>query len=135
MIWDIPVSTNLTSRTVSWRGKGNGDPASAEFLPKVFTLSAGTHQLIIRGHEANTALGTIRIAATPPTLQIRTAPGGSLVLTGTGQPGQTYDVLSSQNLVTWVFIGTMTLDGSGSGQFTDPVGTGRPNCVYRLQGL
>jgi hypothetical protein len=30
MSWDIPVSTGLTSRTVSWRGNGNGDPASAQ---------------------------------------------------------------------------------------------------------
>ena len=71
MSWDIPVSTGLTSRTVSWRGNGNGDPASAQYSPKVFTLSAGTHQLIIRGQEAATILGAISIAATPPKLQIR----------------------------------------------------------------
>jgi hypothetical protein len=133
MSWDIPVSTGLTSRTVSWRGNGNGDPASAQYSPKVFTLSAGAHQLIIRGQEAATILGAISIAATPPKLQIQAA-GGSVVLSGTGQPGQTYNVLSSQDLVNWIFIGMVTFDASGSGQFTDPVGTGRPNCVYRLQG-
>jgi fibronectin type 3 domain-containing protein len=70
MIWDIPISTNFTSRTVSWRGNGTEDPASAQYSPKAFTLSAGMHQLIIRGREANTALGTISIQAAPATLQV-----------------------------------------------------------------
>jgi hypothetical protein len=144
MIWDIPVCTNLTSRTVSWRGNGNSDPASSQYIPEVFTLSAGKHQLIIVGREADTTLGTISIAATPPTLKISSASGTaglvqpgqpSPTLSATGQPGQTYNVLSSQDFVTWIFIGTVTLDASGSGQFTDPAGsTSRPICVYRLQG-
>jgi len=144
MIWDIPVCTNLTSRTVSWRGNGNSDPASSQYIPEVFTLSAGKHQLIIVGREADTTLGTISIAATPPTLKISSASGTaglvqpgqpSPTLSATGRPGQTYNVLSSQDFVTWIFIGTVTLDASGSGQFTDPAGsTSRPICVYRLQG-
>jgi hypothetical protein len=91
MIWDIPLTTGLTNRTVSWRGNGTADPASAQYNPKVFTLSTGTHQLIIRGRAANTTLGTISIAATPPTIQIRTVAGGSIVLSIVGQPGQTYN--------------------------------------------
>ena len=43
MIWDVPVSSTLTNATVSWRGNGNGDPASSQYNPKVFNLSAGTH--------------------------------------------------------------------------------------------
>jgi hypothetical protein len=77
MIWDIPVCTSLTNSTVSWRGStGTGDPATSQFIPKVFSLSAGTHQLIIVGREANTTLGTISIVATNaslPTIAI-TAP-------------------------------------------------------------
>jgi hypothetical protein len=134
MIWDIPVTTGLTSRTVSWRGNGTGDPALAQFSPKVFTLSAGTHQLIIRGRAANTTLGTISIAATPPTIQIQTAAGGSVGLSIVGQPGQTYNVLSSQDLTTWALIGTVTLDANGSSAFTDPAGTSLPCSYYRLQG-
>jgi hypothetical protein len=135
MVWVIPVTTGFISRTVSWRGNGTEDPAPGQYSPKVFTLSAGTHQLIIRGREANTTLRTISIQATPPTLQIQTTAEGSAVLIATGQPGQMYDVLSSQDLVTWSLIGTLTLDPSGSGQFIDPTGISRPSCVYRLQGL
>jgi Big-like domain-containing protein/parallel beta helix pectate lyase-like protein len=59
MIWDIPVTSGLTERTVSWRGSGTFD--SAQFAPKVFNLSAGTHTLIVRGREANCQLGNITI--------------------------------------------------------------------------
>jgi len=134
MIWDIPVTTVLASRTVSWRGNGTADPASAQFSPKVFTLTAGTHQLIIRGREAATTLGTISIVATPPVLQIHTAAGDSVVLSAIGQPGQTYAVMCSQNLTAWTRIGTVTLDADGFCQFTDPASSSLPNCYYRLQG-
>jgi hypothetical protein len=60
MIWDVPITTGFASETVSWRG--NGTPTSNQFTPKVFTLSAGTHQLIVRGREANCQLSSITIA-------------------------------------------------------------------------
>ncbi len=148
MIWDIPVCTSLASRTVSWRGNGNGDPASSQYLPKTFTLAAGAHQLIIRGREASTTLGTITIAAVPPRLGIRevtttsgTDDGGSssnstaIVLRATGQPGQVYGVFASPDLKAWTMIGTLTLNASGSGQFTDPAGTSLPSRMYRLQAI
>jgi sulfur relay (sulfurtransferase) complex TusBCD TusD component (DsrE family) len=78
MIWDIPICSVLTNATVSWRGNGNSDPASSQYNPKVFALSAGTHQLIIVGREANTTLGTITIAAsTPPTIALTSPANGS----------------------------------------------------------
>jgi hypothetical protein len=63
MIWDVPITSGLTSRTVSWRGNGTYD--NNQFAPKVFALAAGTHQLIVRGREANCQLGTITIAPAP----------------------------------------------------------------------
>ena len=60
MIWHIPTTTGLQSRTVSWQGNGTVD--SSQFAPKIFTLAAGAHQLVIRGREANVKLGTITIA-------------------------------------------------------------------------
>jgi hypothetical protein len=69
MIWDVPVTTGFASQTVSWRGNGTVDRKSPsgfadQFSPKVFSLSAGTHQLIVRGREGGTQLGTITIAPT-----------------------------------------------------------------------
>ena len=63
MIWDVPITSGLTSRTASWRG--NGTPDSNQYAPKVFALTAGTHQLIVRGREGNCQLGTITIAPKP----------------------------------------------------------------------
>ena len=148
MIWDIPVCSVLTSRTVSWRGNGNGDPASAQYIPKVFTLSAGTHELFIYGREANTTLGTITIAPAPPVLQIKMVAGMtsslsaivppsrmSAVLSVAGLAGQTCNILRSLDFMSWSIIGTLTLDDSGSGQFTDPGSTSRPISFYRVQAI
>jgi parallel beta helix pectate lyase-like protein/Big-like domain-containing protein len=59
MIWDIPLTSGPESRTVSWRGNGTFD--ASQFVPAVFSLAAGTHQLIVCGREANCVLGTIRV--------------------------------------------------------------------------
>ena len=60
MVWHIPVTQGLESRTVTW-------PPGTE--PKVWTLNAGVHQLIVRGREANARLGqiTLRVGSPPPT--------------------------------------------------------------------
>ena len=60
MVWSIPVTSGLESRTVTW---------SPDTEPKVWTLNAGVHQLIIRGREANARLGqiTLRVGSPPPT--------------------------------------------------------------------
>jgi hypothetical protein len=64
MIWDIlPYTTGFEQRAVSWRGNGTFD--HNQFVPKVFTLSQGSHQLIIRGREANVRLRTIGIVPYP----------------------------------------------------------------------
>ncbi|MBU0756497.1 MAG: right-handed parallel beta-helix repeat-containing protein [Nanoarchaeota archaeon] len=54
MIWDISLTTGFETRTVSWRGDGTFD--NNEFIPKVFSLSAGRHVLIIFGRERLTKL-------------------------------------------------------------------------------
>jgi Bacterial Ig domain len=143
MIWDLPTGPTLTDCTVTWRGNGGPSAATAQYSPKVFSLSAGTHKLIIRGRESYTTLGTITIAATPPKLRMRwgtsgntlvPASGTALTLSAAGQPGQSYSVMCSQDLKTWTSIGALTLDASGSAQFTDPAGSSRPSSYYRLQG-
>lgn len=61
-VWDIlPYTVGFEQRTVSWRGNGTFD--ADQFVPKVFTLSAGTHTLYIRGREPNTQLDNIAIVA------------------------------------------------------------------------
>ena len=59
MIWDIPITSGFESRTASWRGNGTFD--NNEFVPQVFNLTQGSHQLIIRGREAWTSLQSLTI--------------------------------------------------------------------------
>lgn len=68
MIWHIPLTSGAQSRTVSWQGGGTYD--NPQFAPKVFNLTAGTHQLVIRGREAGVVIDSISIVVptqpTPP---------------------------------------------------------------------
>ncbi|HVV71914.1 MAG TPA: Ig-like domain-containing protein [Verrucomicrobiae bacterium] len=80
MIWDVPITTTLASEPVSWRGTGTD--VTDQFSPKIFSLTQGTHQLIIRGREANTQLGTITITPvgtsnTPPAIALTSPANGS----------------------------------------------------------
>ena len=63
MIWDIPVTTGYEQRVVSWRR--NGTPTNNQFVPKVFNLTQGPHQLLIRGREAYTRLQSMTVTPYP----------------------------------------------------------------------
>jgi len=60
-IFDIPVTQSFESRTVNWRG--NGTYVSSQFVPKVFTLSAGNHVLNLYGREGGTLIDQIKIVS------------------------------------------------------------------------
>ena len=62
-IWDIPAIAQVTNRLVSWRG--NGTDAASQYPQKIFTLSAGVHQLIIRGREAGAQINHISLVKVP----------------------------------------------------------------------
>ena len=59
MIWDIPITSGFERRSVNWRGGGTYD--SNQYVPRVFTLSPGSHQLIIRGREGNVRFDRLSI--------------------------------------------------------------------------
>jgi hypothetical protein len=63
MVWQIPITTGFESLLVNWQGNGTSD--NPQFVPKVFTLAPGIHQLIIRGREPNTQLETLAILSVP----------------------------------------------------------------------
>jgi hypothetical protein len=67
MIWDVPITTGFVQQTAAWRGAGTFD--NNQFVPKIFTLATGAHQLIIRGREANVQLDKIWIFKLPPAPQ------------------------------------------------------------------
>jgi len=72
-VWDIPVTSGFETKVVSWRGAGT--PTANEFSPKVFTLAAGPHTLIIRGREARVEFDRfelVRVSSKPaPPINLR----------------------------------------------------------------
>ncbi len=78
MIWDIPPTKGVLKKTVSWRATGTPDQPGVAC--KVFQLSAGEHQLIICGREANTRLAAISIV--PVSTGRPAPPTGLHVITG-----------------------------------------------------
>lgn len=80
MIWDITPTQGFQERTASWRG--NGTPDVNEFTPKVFTLSAGRHELLIRGRERNVRLDRISLEQLPtPTVPPTATPSPTSTVT------------------------------------------------------
>jgi hypothetical protein len=57
MVWAIPIGSGLQSQQVTWNSGATA---------QVFTLSAGNHQLIVRGREKYTKLGDITIHLAGP---------------------------------------------------------------------
>jgi hypothetical protein len=66
-----------------------------------------------------------------PTVQVGAASAGQFNLTLSGLIGQAYNVEASPDLVTWTVIGTVTLDATGSLNFTDPNAADFPQRYYR----
>ncbi|MHA3774164.1 fibronectin type III domain-containing protein [Verrucomicrobiota bacterium sgz303538] len=77
MIWDIPVTTSaFENRTGAWRGTGTVD--QAEFTPKYFDLTAGTHQLIIRGREAGVKIDKVSLVKKAVAIPVIEAESGTI---------------------------------------------------------
>lgn len=97
MVWDIPPTFGvIESRIVSWFG--NGPPS--QFVPKVFNLSPGPHQLIVRGREANTYLHSLSIVlVTPPTGMVW-IPSGTFTMGSPATEALRYSFEGPQTLVT-----------------------------------
>lgn len=68
MCWDIfPYTTNFQNRLVSWRGTGTD--TNNQYVPKIFNLAAGAHQIIFAGREANTELQSFSLLELTPVPQ------------------------------------------------------------------
>ncbi|MBI1178618.1 hypothetical protein GC207_14390 [bacterium] len=68
MVWDIPITTGAELRLGSWRGSGTFD--QAEYAPKFFSLSAGQHQLIIRGREKRVRIDKLMLVKRPAPISV-----------------------------------------------------------------
>lgn len=74
MIWDVPGDIFYRERRVSWRGSGTRK--DDEFVPKIFQLTAGEHELIMRGIRWGLRVDRVRVLPWSPGVAPPTAPGG-----------------------------------------------------------
>jgi len=58
LIWDVVNNAGFIQDVVSHRGSG-GSPTSADFDPKTWSLTSGSHTFVFFGREANTRLNNI----------------------------------------------------------------------------
>jgi hypothetical protein len=130
MIWDAPVASGFVNRTASWRGTGT--QSSPQFSPKIFTLTAGNHQLILRGKDPNVQLSSLTVSPAYPVVKLQILSGAFLV-SGVGPIGNNYDLLASQNLSTWTPIQTITMDLRGTFSMVDGAAAGLGKRYYRLR--
>lgn len=70
MIWDIPRTSGFEPRLVTWRGQ------SSPARPQQFKLSAGAHELLVRGKDANAQLQSLTLLPLPA------APTGLHIVSG-----------------------------------------------------
>ena len=66
-------------------------------------------------------------------LLVHSVAAGQFALTVSGTSGHTYDLAASPDLKVWAVIGTVTLDASGSLNFTDTNAFNFPQRFYRTQ--
>jgi len=65
MTWDVLTTSGFEERLVSWRG--NGTDTANQFVPWIFPLTNGVHQILFYGREANIELAGFSILPAPPT--------------------------------------------------------------------
>jgi hypothetical protein len=94
-------------------------------------LTAGNHQLIIRGKDPNVQLSSLTISPAYPVVKLQIL-SGSVLVSGVGPIGNSYDVLASQNLSTWTPIQTITMDWRGTFSMVDSTAS-TPARYYRLR--
>ena len=66
------MTTGFENRTASWRG--NGSSLTNEFIPKIFSLSSGSHRLIVLGREYNVAIDNFKIIPVVNTSVVTNSP-------------------------------------------------------------
>ena len=79
MIWDIlPVTSGFEQRLVSWRG--NGSQNNDQIIPKIFSLSAGQHQIIFVGGQPGTAMASFTLLQVVTSVQSQLGSASSVQL-------------------------------------------------------
>jgi hypothetical protein len=138
--WDASPSTDVVGYDVYY-GTASGVYTNNILVGNVTSytisgLSAGVTYYItvaaldVNGQESPFS-NEINYMPGVPTVQVGAASAGQFNLTLSGLIGQAYNVEASPDLVTWTVIGTVTLDATGSLNFTDTNAAIFPQRFYR----
>jgi len=141
LAWNPSLSTNVVGYNI-YCGLASGVYNSVESVTGTNTtitgLAAGTtyyfaatavDALGVESQFSNETSYTTGV----PTVRARTASAGQFVLTVSGLIGQTYDIEATQDFTTWTVIGTVTLEASGSVDFTDTNAASFSQRFYRTR--
>ncbi len=81
--------------------------------------------------------GEISYVVPPPPRYLQNSQvAGVGLVNGTGwKSGQAYNILASQDLVTWQVVSAVTADALGSFRFTDPAKASDPSRFYRAEAI
>jgi hypothetical protein len=113
-----------------------GEVAKAPYNMSWNNVVPGTYSLIARakgiaGIDTNSSAITIRAIGLAPQLAMTALGAGSFLITGNGNPGQSYQVQAAATLGSpnWQTLATVTADASGAIRFTDA--SSSPQRYYR----
>lgn len=66
-------------------------------------------------------------------LTVSLSPLSQSMLSGTGTAGNVFNILATEDLLSWVVVGSVTVSPNGTFQFTDPLGSLAASRFYRLE--
>jgi fibronectin type 3 domain-containing protein len=119
-------TSNSTTVVIS-----NLDPGATYYFAVTAYDNAGLESQYSGEIDYTVPVGALGMLDRLPPLTIQLS-SSTVVLSGTASPGNSYDVLATQDFQTWFVIGAVAADATGAFQFTDPRGTSLPVCCYRL---
>ncbi len=107
-----------------------GEDTSAPYAFTWSSVSAGTYNptanaIYDAGSTVTSSPASVTVTNPPPTapglptIGLRIAATGQVVLTVTGQISRTYDIEATEDFAAWTVIGTVTLGASGLADFVD----------------
>jgi Bacterial Ig domain len=114
-----------------------GEVAKAPYNLSWNNVVPGTYSLIARakciaGIDTNSSAVTIHAIGSAPQLAVAASGPGSFLITGSGNPGQSYQVQATATLGSpnWQTLATVTADASGAIRFTEA--STAPQRYYRM---
>ena len=122
------ASGNYTNSVVAGNVTSNSIPGLAGGVSYFFAVAAYT-----AGGALSALSNEISVVPALPVAPVSVATTRRGVVVVRGLSGKQYDILATQNLITWTLIGTVTLGVSGTLNFTDPNSASYSRRFYRIQ--